>query len=165
MKKLEKSGNLSKGEWIYYYVHRYWRLMPPYVIIIAIYAGDFSLIIMKDINIVIYFNIGNIKRHHAVLWQRSIMAHNQSTNQKIRLPELLVCLFVFCEQFCAGWQRHQGNLKPSVLSLLNMLFFKAFFLCLKCMGYLWYIPNDYQFYALSSLFIVLLFKSNWKFIF
>jgi len=25
MNKLEKSKRLSIGEWIYYYVHRYWR--------------------------------------------------------------------------------------------------------------------------------------------
>ena len=42
LKKLEKSGFLSRGEWIYYYVHRYWRLMPPFMIIIAIYAGIFN---------------------------------------------------------------------------------------------------------------------------
>lgn len=28
----------------------------------------------------------------------------------------------------------------------------------SCMGYLWYIPNDYQFFAISPVFLILLLK-------
>ena len=37
MNKLEKQNKLSAFEWAYYYIHRYWRLLPPYAISIAIY--------------------------------------------------------------------------------------------------------------------------------
>ena len=31
----------------------------------------------------------------------------------------------------------------------------------SCMGYLWYIPNDYQFYALSPIFLILLYRFDY----
>ena len=36
--KLKKSRNLTINEWMYFYFHRYCRLLPPFLIIIVIYS-------------------------------------------------------------------------------------------------------------------------------
>jgi hypothetical protein len=49
LNKWEKSP-LKIKEWIYFYVHRYWRLIPPYLIIIVIYVQGKIFKIINKIN-------------------------------------------------------------------------------------------------------------------
>ncbi len=39
LKKIDgsKTKSFTLFQWIYYYVHRYWRLMPPYMTILILY--------------------------------------------------------------------------------------------------------------------------------
>ena len=111
MNKLEKSRWLTGGEWAYYYIHRYWRLVPPFMIIILIF------------NFVLpYMGSGPLFN------PQDFPPYNNE-----------------CKEF--WW---------SYLLMVNN--FVPYWRGARCMGYLWYIPNDYQFYAISPIFIITLYK-------
>ncbi|CAF0755779.1 unnamed protein product [Brachionus calyciflorus] len=109
--KLEKKKRLTPFEWAYYYIHRYWRLAPPFLITIVIY-----------VQVLPYVGFGP-------LWNQNKFPSNYED----------------CYTYWWAYVLFINNFVPNGKGT-------------SCMGYLWYIPNDYQFYALSPIFLILLYK-------
>jgi peptidoglycan/LPS O-acetylase OafA/YrhL len=113
MNKMKKSGRLTPFEWGYYYIHRYWRLAPPFLIAIII-----------NVTIIPWLGSGP-------LWQAEDFRKYKNEG---------------CYTYWWAYLLFVNNFVPKSAEIPT------------CMGPLWYIPNDYQYYALSPIFLVILYK-------
>ncbi|KAK2175029.1 hypothetical protein NP493_758g01001 [Ridgeia piscesae] len=108
LREMKRKGGPWKVNWLHFYLHRYWRLTPPYMLVMAVWAVVFP---------------------------------SMATGPLWTLSEAM-------GKRCDTWWRN--------MLYINNLFSSA----QDCMGWMWYVANDMQFYILSPLFLVPLFWSR-----
>lgn len=107
MKAMKKQNN--KNNWVYFYVHRFWRLTPPYMLVMMVYIPLFQ-----------YWGDGPY-------WPQTGIEIN------------------YCKD--TWWY--------------NLLYINNFLTDISkgmCMAWTWYLSNDMQFYVISPLILIPLYK-------
>ncbi|XP_014788954.2 nose resistant to fluoxetine protein 6 [Octopus bimaculoides] len=103
-------ANGGKMNWVYFYIHRFWRLTPPYMLLMMLYVPLFRYM------------------GHGPFWPPQGIEKD------------------FCKNSWYYNLFYINNFMPNASK--NM-----------CMGWSWYLANDMQFYWISPLIIIPLYKS------